>query len=97
MDKGADAIDVLIALYTSQAAPRDTSLVRASRVAPAGAFWIAWPKRSPGVPTDPNEDVLREVCVPAGMVDNKVCAINGTWSGPRFVVRKENRATWPSG
>ena len=62
---------------------------------PNGAFWIAWPKRSSGVPTDLTEDVLREVCLPTGMVDNKVCAIDDTWSGLRFVVRKENRAAWP--
>ena len=69
--------------------------VRARRLVPAGAFWIAWPKRSSGVPTDLTEDVLREVCLPTGMVDNKVCAIDGTWSGLRFVVRKEHRSAWP--
>lgn len=61
-------------------------------VPPDGAVWIAWPKRSSGVPTDLTEDVLREVCLPAGMVDNKVCAIDETWSGLRFVWRKELRA-----
>ena len=58
---------------------------------PAGALWIAWPKRSSGVETDLTEDVLREVDLPQGLVDTKVCAIDDTWSGLRFVIRKENR------
>ena len=47
------------------------------------------------MPTDLTEDVLREVLLPAGLVDNKVCAIDETWSGLRFVVRKEHRTAWP--
>jgi hypothetical protein len=58
---------------------------------PAGGLWIAWPKRSSGVDTDLTEDVTREVGLPTGLVDNKVCAIDATWSGIRFVIRKENR------
>jgi hypothetical protein len=57
----------------------------------AGALWIAWPKRSSGVETDLTEDTLREVGLPAGLVDTKVCAIDETWSGLRFVIRRENR------
>lgn len=60
-------------------------------VGPAGAVWITWPKRSSGVPTDITEDVLREVLLPSGWVDVKVCAIDATWSGPKFVLRKELR------
>ena len=63
----------------------------AAALDPAGALWIAWPKRSSGVATDLTEDVLREVGLPQGLVDNKVCAIDDTWSGLRFVIRKENR------
>ena len=61
-------------------------------VFPAGGLWIAWPKRSSGVPTDLTEDVLRQVVLPTGMVDNKVCAVNEVWSGLRFVWRKEMRS-----
>jgi hypothetical protein len=67
----------------------------AAQLPPGGAIWIAWPKRSSGVETDVTEDTLRDLFLPSGMVDNKVCAIDDTWSGLRFVVRKENRATWP--
>jgi hypothetical protein len=63
----------------------------AAALDPAGALWIAWPKRSSGVETDLTEDILREVGLPQGLVDNKVCAIDDTWSGLRFVIRKENR------
>jgi hypothetical protein len=63
----------------------------ADAVRPAGGFWVAWPKRSSKVPTDLTEDVLREVGLPYGLVDNKVCAVTDVWSGLRFVWRKENR------
>ncbi len=56
-----------------------------------GGLWIAWPKRASGVETDMTEDVVREVGLPTGMVDNKVCAIDDTWSGLRLVLRKEHR------
>jgi hypothetical protein len=68
----------------------------AALLPPDGAIWVAWPKRSSGVETDVTEDTLRDLFLPSGMVDNKVCAIDDTWSGLRFVVRKENRATWPT-
>lgn len=58
---------------------------------PAGMLWIAWPKRSSGVATDMTEDVVREVALPTGLVDTKVCAIDATWSGLRLVIRKELR------
>jgi hypothetical protein len=64
----------------------------AKAVFPAGGFWVAWPKRASKVPTDLTEDVLREVGLPQGLVDNKVCAVTEVWSGLRFVWRKENRS-----
>lgn len=58
---------------------------------PAGGLWVAWPKRASGVPTDLTEDVVRDVGLAAGLVDNKVCAIDATWSGLRLVVRLADR------
>ena len=58
---------------------------------PAAGLWIAWPKRASKVPTDMTEDVVREVGLPLGLVDNKVCAIDEVWSGLRLVIRLENR------
>ena len=83
--------DVVVAFFTTRAAleRRLPALERA--VFPAGGLWIAWPKRSSGVATDLTEDVLREVALPRGLVDNKVCAIDETWSGLRLVWRKERR------
>ncbi|MBA5801718.1 DUF3052 domain-containing protein [Rhizobium changzhiense] len=56
-----------------------------------GMVWISWPKKSSRVPTDITEDVLREVLLPIGLVDVKVCAIDEIWSGLKFVIRKELR------
>ncbi len=88
-------VDLLVAFHVSRDALEAAFVDQARRIAPDGGYWIAWPKRSSGMPTDITEDVLREVLLPTGLVDNKVCAIDDTWSGLRFVVRKERRATWP--
>jgi hypothetical protein len=56
-----------------------------------GTLWISWPKRASGVPTDVSENVLREVVLPTGWVDIKVAAIDDTWSGLRFALRRELR------
>lgn len=58
---------------------------------PDGAFWAAWPKKASKVPTDITEDVVREIALPRGLVDVKVCAISEVWSGLRLVWRKELR------
>jgi hypothetical protein len=61
------------------------------RMAPACGLWIAWPKRAAKVATDMTEHVVREVALPTGLVDNKVCAIDDVWSGLRLVIRRELR------
>ena len=58
---------------------------------PAAGLWIAWPKRASGVPTDLTEDVVRELALENRLVDNKVCAIDDTWSGLRLVIRLTDR------
>ncbi|TQV88205.1 DUF3052 family protein [Aliikangiella coralliicola] len=62
-----------------------------SKIKPNGMIWISWPKKASKVPTDITENVLREVILPMGLVDIKVCAVDETWSGLKFVIRKENR------
>jgi hypothetical protein len=57
----------------------------------AGGLWVAWPKRSSGVTTDLGDGVVRELGLATGLVDNKVCAIDATWSGLRFVYRLADR------
>ncbi|TCO45688.1 DUF3052 family protein [Kribbella antiqua] len=61
------------------------------KAATAGMVWIAWPKRSSGVPTDLDENGIRELALPLGVVDVKVCAIDATWSGLKLVRRLANR------
>lgn len=58
---------------------------------PDAAVWVSWPKKSAKVPTEITEDVVREIALPLGFVDVKVCAIDETWSGLKLVVRKELR------
>jgi hypothetical protein len=84
-------LDVVIAFFTSRAAliRQWPALTRAA--APDGYVWVAWPKRSSGVPTDITEDTLRADLLPSGWVDTKVCAIDDTWSGLRFNLRRELR------
>ena len=56
-----------------------------------GMVWVAWPKRASKVPTDMTEDVIRDIALPRGLVDVKVCAIDDTWSGLKLVIRRELR------
>jgi hypothetical protein len=90
-DQIRPGLDIVIAFFTEAG-----ELVRqwpslAAAVTPDGTVWIAWPKRSSGVVSDITEDVLRDEILPFGWVDNKVCAIDDTWSGLRFALRRELR------
>ena len=58
---------------------------------PAGMIWVSWPKKASKVETDITEDTIREVALPVGLVDVKVCAVDDTWSGLKLVIRRENR------
>ncbi|WP_343733267.1 DUF3052 family protein [Duganella sp.] len=58
---------------------------------PDGAVWVSWPKKGAKVPTDITEDTIRELCLPIGFVDVKVCAVSEVWSGLKLVIRKELR------
>ena len=60
-------------------------------ISPRGALWVSWPKGSSGVSTDLNENVVREVGLKSGLVDVKVCAVDETWSGLKFVYRRKDR------
>src|SRR5262245_3232749 len=63
-----------------------------AKLRPAGAIWVSWPKKASKVPTDIGEDNIREIALPLGLVDVKVCAVDDVWSGLKLVVRKENRS-----
>lgn len=83
--------DVVVLFVTRRAdlARRVPEVMR--KLEPAGGLWVAWPKKASKVPTDITEDTIRDVALPLGLVDNKVCAVDETWSGLRLVLRKERR------
>jgi len=58
---------------------------------PDGSLWVSWPKKASKVPTDITEDIIRDVVLPLGLVDVKVCAVDDIWSGLKIVWRKERR------
>ena len=87
----------VVVLFTTRARDLDRRFKGlATSVWPDGSLWVAWPKRSSGVATDLDENRLRDIGLPHGLVDNKVCAVNEVWSGLRFVWRKENRLQPPT-
>ena len=76
-------------LFTASRAELDAGLRRLlARLAPGGFIWISWPKKASKVPTDISEDVIRELALPLGLVDVKVCAVDDVWSGLKLMVRK---------
>jgi hypothetical protein len=84
-------VDVVVAFFVRRAELAHRLEALATAIHPDGALWVAWPKRASGVETDMTEDVARDLALPLGLVDNKVCAIDDTWSGLRLVHRLENR------
>ena len=63
-----------------------------NKIVPNGVIWVSWPKKSSGMKTDITEDTIRDVALPMGLVDIKVCAVDEVWSGLKLVIRKERRA-----
>jgi hypothetical protein len=88
---GKAALDVVIVFIKKQSELAPALEHVRPRMAPAAGLWIAWPKKSSGVATDMTEQVIRDVALPTGLVDNKVCAIDEIWSGLRLVIRRELR------
>jgi hypothetical protein len=83
--------DLVVVFVTARAAlVRRLDALRKA-IAPDGMVWVAWPKRASRVTTDMTEDVVRDVALPTGLVDVKVCANDETWSGLKLVIRKELR------
>lgn len=76
---------------TSRARLEARIAVLRRKIAATGVIWISWPKRSSGVPTDITEHTIRDVVLPLGLVDIKVCAVDAVWSGLKLMIRKELR------
>jgi hypothetical protein len=83
--------DVVVAFFTERRDFERRIDALGRMIFPSGGLWVAWPKRSSGRTTTMDEHVVREVALPLGLVDNKVCAIDETWSGLRVVWRRERR------
>lgn len=84
--------DVILAFFHSSETLASELDVLAAAIHPQGSLWISWPKKSSGVTTDLTDQVVRNVVLPRGLVDNKVCAIDATFSALRFVWRRSVRA-----
>lgn len=86
--EGIDAAHI----FTTELAELETLLTTLrSQIAKDGHIWVSWPKKAAKVATDITEDTIREVCLPMGLVDTKVCAVDEVWSGLKLVIRKELR------
>ncbi len=83
--------DVIVAFHARRADLERRLPALTAALDPAGGLWLAWPKRASGVATDVTEDVVRSLGLAAGLVDNKVCAIDHVWSGLRLVYRRRDR------
>jgi hypothetical protein len=82
----------VVVYFTDERAALEKDFSRLSdALVPDGMLWIGWPKKASGRPTDLTENVVREIGLERGLVDVKVCAIDGTWSGLKFVIRLKDR------
>jgi hypothetical protein len=90
--KSVSAATDIVHLFTAQRKELGSLLKSYQQILkPTAMVWVSWPKKSSKVPTDITEDTIRELCLPLGFVDVKVCAVTEVWSGLKLVVRKELR------
>ena len=89
--KDGGSLDFAMMFTKSRAQLRQACSPMTTRLAPAGMLWVSWPKKSSGVETDVDENVVREIGLDAGLVDVKVCAVTEIWSGLKFVRRVKDR------
>lgn len=84
-------IDIVHLFTTTKTKLQNQLIAARKKIKPDAAIWVSWPKKTSKVPTDISEDTIREVALPLGLVDIKVCAVDATWSGLKLVIRKEYR------
>ena len=89
--RGKKAFDVIVWFVKSRSELNRRFVGMTKRLDPSGGLWVAWPKQASGVSTDVNGNTVREAMLNAGLVGNKICAIDETWSGLRGVVRLVDR------
>jgi hypothetical protein len=88
---GNGPLDFAMIFVKSQAEMTKQFARMAKQLAPAGMLWVSWPKKSSGVATDLDENIVRRIGLAAGLVDVKVCAVTEVWSGLKFVIRRQDR------
>lgn len=82
----------IVHMFTASRSRLATALLDCRRqLRPDAIVWVSWPKKASGVPSDVSEDTIREIALPLGFVDIKVCAVDATWSGLKLMVRKDLR------
>ena len=91
LDAPKAPIDIAHIFKTERAALADDLAALRRMLAPAGFVWVSWPKKASKVPTNIDENVIRDICLPMGLVDVKVCAVDATWSGLKLMIRKALR------
>jgi hypothetical protein len=89
--KQAVALDFVMMFTKSRVALAQQFPTLSHSLSPAGMLWVSWPKKSSGVATDIDENIVREIGLAAGLVDVKVCAVTEVWSGLKFVRRVKDR------
>lgn len=87
----SDATDLVHVFSTRREDLEETLLALRAQIRPTATIWVSWPKKSSKVPTDITEDTIRDIALPIGLVDVKVCAVDDVWSGLKLVIRKELR------
>ena len=91
LDAPEAPIEAAHVFVTSRSALEDAVSRLLPLLAPSGFLWVSWPKKASKVPSDITEDGIRDVVLPQGLVDVKVCAVDATWSGLKLMIRKERR------
>ena len=84
-------LDLILVFVKRQSALSIAFAQYSQKIKPNGTFWVSWPKKTSGVASDLNENIVRDIGLAAGMVDVKVCAVDETWSGLKFVYRLKDR------
>lgn len=91
LERPAAPIDLAHIFVTERRALSDALAMLQPLLAPSGSIWVSWPKKSAKVATDITEDTIRDICLPMGLVDVKVCAVDTIWSGLKLMIRRDRR------
>ena len=91
LDAPVSPIDAAHVFVTTRAGLEDAVQRLLPLLAPTGFLWVSWPKKASNIPTDVTEDSIRDVALPTGLVDVKVCAVDEIWSGLKLMIRRDRR------